>query len=85
MEDPSRMTMDVDQLLRDHEAAILDRWEERLARSDLGARMGTPELRRSRNKEALNGALAALEKKGGAAALPFAIGMARIELRRPSV
>ncbi len=79
------MTTDLDHLLRKHEAEILDRWEERLARSDLGARTGTPELRRARHREALRGALAALEQKGGAAALPFAIGMARIELRRPGV
>jgi PAS domain S-box-containing protein len=79
------MTTDLDHLLREHEEAILDRWEARLVRSELGVRTGTPEMRRSRHKEALRGALAALEQKGGAAALPFAIGMARIELRRPGV
>ena len=79
------MTAALDQLLREHEAEILDRWEERLGRSDLPARAGTPEQRRGRHREALRGALAALEQKGGAAALPFAIGMARIELRRPGV
>ncbi len=79
------MTTTLDQLLREHEPAILDRWEERLDHSDLASRAGTPEQRRSRHKEALRGALAALEHKGGAAALPFAIGMARIELRRPGV
>lgn len=79
------MTTDLAGLLRAHEATILDRWESRLAGSELASRVGSPEQRRSRHREALRGALAALEKKGGATALPFAVGMARIELRRPGV
>jgi PAS domain S-box-containing protein len=77
------MTADLPALLREREQAILDRWEDALRGSNLTSRAGTAEQRRSRHREALRGALAALESRGGAPALPFAIGMARVELRRP--
>jgi PAS domain S-box-containing protein len=77
------VTSDLLSLLREREQAILDRWEESLRRSNLAARSGTAEQRRARHQAALHGALAALEKKSGAPALPFAVGMARIELKRP--
>jgi PAS domain S-box-containing protein len=77
------MIADLPAILREREQSILDRWEERLRRSNLASRAGTQKQRRARHREALHGALAALERKGGAPALPFAIGMARIELKRP--
>jgi len=77
------MTAPLSDLLRRHEAEILERWEERLAASGLNGRSGTVEHERGRHREAFRGVLAAIDRKSATGALPSAIGMARIELRRP--
>ena len=75
------MSFDLPAFLRENEETFLDRWEERLARGGR-APAGGAESRRARHAQALRGVAATLEGKG-AEALPFAAGMARIELRRP--
>jgi len=79
------MTTPLDELLSRHEEAILDRWKERLFAAGVADRAGSAEQLRTHHCEALRGVRAALRGRGPAASLPAAIGMARIELRRPGV